>query len=105
MARLGKREREAKRALIKSNLNGPCERTPRSMGSYLSTNRMLARTHVGFRNPHNAKGSGMSSSSVGRFSEQPRKLDAINGPTAKVFGADTLRDKALKSQLRKQLAK
>lgn len=57
-ARLGKRERDDKRALIKGNLANlsQMERTPHSMGSYLNRDHMLARTHVGFRDAQNMKG-------------------------------------------------
>lgn len=55
--RLSKREREAKRAIIKSNLQqlGSLERTSGSLGSTIRDTKMLARTHVGFRDAHNAK--------------------------------------------------
>lgn len=67
MARLGKKEREAKRALIKSNLNSPMVFTPMAMTSYLNRERMLARTHVGFRDAHNVKGTSGRASSTKRW--------------------------------------
>lgn len=69
MARLGKREREAKRSLIASNLANlkALGHTPKSMGSYLDTDRMLARTHVGFRDAHNVKGTSGRASSTKRW--------------------------------------
>lgn len=69
MARLGKKEREAKHALIKSNLNnmGSLERSSGTMGSYLSTTHMLARTHVGFRDAHNVKGTSGRAPSTKRW--------------------------------------
>lgn len=52
MARLGKREREAKRNLIKANLNSPIERTPRSLQSSISVDRLKGNAHtMGFRDP------------------------------------------------------
>lgn len=52
MARLGKREREAKRAIIRANLNAPMERTPQSMRSSVSVDRLMGNTHtMGFRAP------------------------------------------------------
>jgi hypothetical protein len=70
MARLGKKEREAKRALIKHNLNSPREVTPRSMTSYVSTERMLGRTHTGYREPQNAKGSITTTRNPSRWSSK-----------------------------------
>lgn len=70
MARLGKKEREAKRALIASNLADlkALGHTPKSMGSYLNRDHMLARTHVGFRDAHNVKGTSGRASSTKRWS-------------------------------------
>lgn len=77
MARLGKREREAKRSLIADNLANlkTMGHTPKSMGSYLDTDRMLARTHVGFRDAHNAKGSSSSGGGGARFSGNLKHCD------------------------------
>ena len=52
MARLGKRERNDKRNLIKRNLNSPMERTPRCLLPSCSEARLLANAHtMGFRDP------------------------------------------------------
>lgn len=71
MARLGKRERELKRATIKANLNakGPAEKTDRWMRSGIAVNNMLGRTHCGYREPQNAKGSDGGRGGAQRFSE------------------------------------
>lgn len=96
MARLGKKEREAKRSLIASNLASlkTMGHTPASMGSYLNTDRMLARTHVGFRDAHNVKGSSSSGGGGGRFSAQPRKIDTHEGGFVRQHTVDSLRLKA-----------
>lgn len=72
MARLGKRERERKRDLIRANLKaGKVEVSQRVVvrakdgtlevrgvtTSLLSSSHLAGRTHVGFRNPQNARGS------------------------------------------------
>jgi len=62
MARLGKRERHAKRAVIKANLsdmaNGTFERSSGSLKSRLDTSHLLAKSHtMGARVPQNVKGS------------------------------------------------
>ena len=63
-ARLGKRERDAKRALIKGNVANlsQMERSSGMLGCTLTTDsrgrtiHILSRTHTSFRDPQNIKG-------------------------------------------------
>lgn len=100
MARLGKRERQLKRATIKRNMNdpNPPERTDRWQRSYIDTNTMLGRTHAGYREPQNAKGLGSGGGGAQRFSE-PARVRADNRATyVEAYTADTRREAGMKRQ-------
>lgn len=77
MARLGKKEREAKRSLIAGNLANlkNMERSSGTLGSLINTDRMLSRTHVGFRDAHNVKGVGSSGGGGKRFAGNLKHCD------------------------------
>lgn len=63
MARLGKRERMDRRNKIKRNLNSPIERTPRSLQSSISVERLMGNAHtMGFRDPQRKLRDGHASS-------------------------------------------
>lgn len=106
MARLGKRERHAKRALIKANqaaiADGTFERSSGALKSRLDTSHLLAKSHtMGARVPQNMKGTEGKRSVAGRWSEQPRKVDMITGPARTIGAVDTRRA----HERRKALAK
>lgn len=104
LARLGQREREARRKLIKDNLNGPRLVTPASERSYLDTGRMLARTHAGFREPRNIKGEGSKPSGGARFAGNRGVIlhGPIMGPgKTHASHVDSRRAAALRAAVRK----
>ena len=107
MARLGKRERQAKRQIIAANLAMTKDerkqvRSSGTLAPFMFTASGLSRTYT-FRDPRNERWSPDKRAGVaGRFTDQPRKVDVIRGPIRDdYYHADSNRTAALKMAVRK----